>query len=67
MFKVSYKLPEVIEIPEPRQWRCTGVFIVNLKHVSPFTAGFILLGLERWMSAGVSVQPNREVTNCNID
>ena len=31
-----------IKTPEPRHWRCSGVFIVNFEHVTPCYKAFIV-------------------------
>ena len=38
--------------PERRQWRRSGVFIVNLERISQLVLVFLLLTLNRQMSAG---------------
>ena len=34
-----------IKVPEPRQWRRSGVFIVNFEHISHLGPVFLLLTL----------------------
>ena len=34
-----------IKLPERRQWRCPGIYIVNFKHISHLTLVFLLLTL----------------------
>ena len=34
-----------IKIPEPRQWRLSGIFIVNFEHISHLVLVFLLLTL----------------------
>ena len=41
-----------IKTPERRQWRRSGVFIVNCEHISHFLLVFLLLTLSRLMPAG---------------
>ena len=41
MFKVNNKTPE------RRQWRRSGVFIVNLEHISHLSLGLLLLTLSK--------------------
>ena len=36
-----------IKTPERRQWRCSGVFIVNFEHISHLVVVFLLLTLSR--------------------
>ena len=54
MFKVNYrnirKRCEIcskltIKTPKPRQWHCSGVFIVNFEHISYFVLVLLLLAL----------------------
>ena len=47
-----------IKIPERRQWRCSGVFIVNFRHISYLSLVFQLLNLNRRLFSGM--------TNLNI-
>ena len=41
-----------IKAPERRQWRRSGVFIVNFKHISHLVLVFLLITLSRYMPAG---------------
>ena len=41
-----------IKTPERRQWRRSGIFIVNFEHISQLVLVFLLLTLNRWMSTG---------------
>ena len=34
-----------IKIPQRRQWRLSGIFIVNFEHISHFVLKFLLLNL----------------------
>ena len=59
MFKVNNKNTRceicstlTIKTPEWRQWRHSGVFIVNFEHVSHLVLVFLLLTLSRQMPAG---------------
>ena len=36
-----------IKIPERRQWRRSGIFIVNFEHISQLALVFLLLTLSR--------------------
>ena len=36
-----------VNIPERRDWRCSGIFIVNFEHISHFSLVFLLLTLSR--------------------
>ena len=36
-----------IKVPERRQWRCSGAFIVNFEHISHLVLVFLLLTLSR--------------------
>ena len=42
-----------IKIPERRQWRCSGIFIVNFEHISHLVLVFLLLTLNMLLSAGL--------------
>ena len=42
----------IIKAPEPRQWRRSGAFVVNFEHISDLVVVFLLLTLNRKMSAG---------------
>ena len=42
-FEIRSKLK--IKTPERRQWRCSGVFIVNFENISYFVLLFLLLTL----------------------
>ena len=44
-----------IKTPERRQWRRSGVFIVNFEHISYLALVFLLLTLNRLMPAGVAL------------
>ena len=48
--KICLKL--TIKTPEWRQWRRSGVFIVNFKHISRFVLLFLSLTLSSLISAG---------------
>ena len=60
MFKVNYRNFRTREICsnltvktlERRQWRRSGVFIVNFEHVSQLVLVFLLVTLSRYMPAG---------------
>ena len=41
-----------IKTPEPRQWRRSGVFIVNFEYISHLVLVFLLLTLNRQMPTG---------------
>ena len=41
-----------IKIPERRQWRRSGIFIVNFEHIPHLVLVFPLLTLSKWMPAG---------------
>ena len=43
--KICLKL--TIKTPEQRQWRCSGVLIVNFEHISHLVLVFLLLTLSR--------------------
>ena len=43
---------EIIKALEPRQWRHSVVFVVNFEHISYFVVVFLLLTLNRQVSAG---------------
>ena len=50
-----------IKTPELCQWRHSGVFIVNFKHISPLVLVFLLLTLNMQLPAGfrpISVEAN---------
>ena len=38
--------------PEQRQWYCSGVFTINLEHISHLFLLFLLLTFNKWMSTG---------------
>ena len=42
---VKYVQKVTIKTPERRQWRCSGVFIVNFEHISHLVQGSLLLTL----------------------
>ena len=42
----------IIKTPKRRQWRRSGVFLVNFKHISHFFLVSLLLTLSRQMPAG---------------
>ena len=42
-----------IKIPERRNWRRFGIFIVNFEHISHLALVFVLLTLSRYMPAGI--------------
>ena len=42
-----------IKTLERRQWRRSGVFIVNFEHISHLVLVFLLLTLSRYMPAGI--------------
>ena len=42
-----------IKTPERRQWRCSGVVIVNFEHISHLVLVFLLLSLSRQTLAGL--------------
>ena len=44
-----------IKIPEQRQWRRSGIFIVNFEHISQLALVFLLLTLSRQMPAGYNL------------
>ena len=48
--KIYLKL--TIKTPEWRQWRCSGVFVVNFEHISQLFLLFLLLNLNRYMLTG---------------
>ena len=50
MCKIRSKL--TIKTPEWRQWRRSGVFIVNFEHISYIFHFFLLLTLSKYMTAG---------------
>ena len=41
-------------MPERRQWRRSGIFIVNFEHISHLVLVFLLLTLSRQMPAGIA-------------
>ena len=41
-----------IKLPDRRQWRCSGIFIVNFEHISHLVIVFLLLTLSKKMPAG---------------
>ena len=43
-----------MKIPERRQWRRSGIFIVNFEHISHLVLVFLLLTLSRYMSTGIA-------------
>ena len=45
-----------IKTPERRQWRCSGVFVVNSEHDSYFVPVFLLLTLNMYLLAGMYIQ-----------
>ena len=49
--KICLKL--TIKTPERRHWRRSGVFIVNIEHISHFVIVFLLLTLNMSLSTGV--------------
>ena len=49
MFKVK------IKTPEQRQYCCSGIFIVNLEHISHLFLVFLLLTLTRYLYNGCLV------------
>ena len=46
-YEICSKLTLKIKIPEQRQWRRSGVFIVNFEHISHFVVVFLLLILSK--------------------
>ena len=48
--KIYLKL--TIKTPKRRQWRCSGVSIVNFEHISHLVLVFLLLALNMWLSVG---------------
>ena len=44
-----------INTPKRRQWRRSGVFIVNFEHISHLVLVFLLLTLSRYMPAGIKI------------
>ena len=57
-----------IKTPERRQWRHSGVFIVNFEHISPLFLVFLLLTLNKRMLAGLyecfcKMQKNNGIEN----
>ena len=42
-----------MKIPKRRQWRSSGIFILNFEHTSHLVLVFILLTLSRYMPAGM--------------
>ena len=58
MFKVNTRtrreicLKLTIKIPERRQWRRSGIFIVNFEHILHLALVFLMLTLSRQMPAG---------------
>ena len=44
-----------IKIPERRQWRRSGIFIVNFEHISHLVLGFLLLTLNMLLPAGEGI------------
>ena len=47
-----------IKTPERCHWRRSGVFIVNLEHISHLVLVFLLITLSRQMPAGVLINLN---------
>ena len=45
-----------IKTPERRKWRRSGVFVVNLEHISHLVAVFLLLTLNMYLSAWIISQ-----------
>ena len=56
-----------IKTPERRQWRHSGVFVINFEHISQFFLVYLLLTLNKEMLAGVCVLneffPTHNLTN----
>ena len=61
---VKYVQKLTIKIPERRQWRRSGVFIVNFKHISYLVLVPLLLTLKMKLPAGELF--HHEVINNNI-
>ena len=53
MYEIDSRLTP--KTPERRQWRCSGVFIVNFKHFSYIIVVFSLLTLNEWVLAGIVI------------
>ena len=49
-FKICSKL--TIKLPKRHYWRRSDVFIVNFEHISHIFLGWLLLTLNKYMSAG---------------
>ena len=49
-----------IKTSERRHWRHSGVFIVNVGHISNFVLVFLLLTLSRWILAGRFQEHNKD-------
>ena len=45
-----------LKIPKQRQWCRSGVFIVNFEHMSHLVLVFLLLTLNTWLTAGISLE-----------
>ena len=61
MFKVNNRITKTrceryskltIKTPERHHWRCSGVFIINFKHISHLVLVFLFLTLSRYMPIG---------------
>ena len=52
--------------PEQRKWHCSGVFIVNLEHMSHLAVMILLLALNKELSAGFSCLQIYVDTNINL-
>ena len=44
-----------MKTPQRRQWRRSGVFIVNFEYISNYFLVFLLLPLNKYMLAGLGV------------
>ena len=53
-----------LKTPERRQWRRSGVFIVNFGHISHLFLVFLLLTLNKQMLAGLFIE-TAEKRNCH--
>ena len=51
MCEICSKL--TIKVPERRQWRRSGIFIVNFEHISNLVLVFLLLNLNMQLRAGM--------------
>ena len=57
--KICSKL--IIKTPEVRHWRCSGVFIVNFKHISHLILVLLLLTLSRQTSTGKQIRSFQQI------